>query len=73
MKKKQTYSKTDRILTHQFYRNNHIAFLTAITCNAAIGVLNLIISWFFQQLLDVAAGNKTVFNLSELIFLWILI
>lgn len=73
MKKKQTHAKTDRTLRYQFFRNNHMAFTVAITCNAAIGGLNLIISWFFQQLLDVAAGNETVFNLSELIFLWILI
>ena len=73
MKSKATEFKTEKILKHQFYRNNHITFIIAMAGNTGIGILNLVISWFFQQLLDVAAGNETIFHFNELIMLWILI
>lgn len=49
-------------LKRQFFYKNHIPFIVAIVGNAGIGILNLIISWFFQQLLDLAAGNETRFT-----------
>ncbi len=73
MKSKKTEPKTEKILKHQFYSNNRITFIIAMAGNIGIGILNLVISWFFQQLLDVAAGNETIFDFTELIMLWNLI
>ncbi len=42
----------------QFYRKNRLNFALALVATVLISLLNLVISWVFQQTLDAAAGSS---------------
>ena len=48
----------NRQLRGSFYRGNRLAFVLAAAGALMGAVLNLIISWLMQQLIDTAAGTS---------------
>ena len=54
-------------LIAQFYRGNILAFSISIFAALATGSLNLILSWFTQQLVDAASGAENALPLYALL------
>ena len=59
--------------TKQFYRGNIVYFILAL-CETLLGaVCSLLLAWLIQQLIDLNGGNKTGFNLLQLIIIALLL
>lgn len=56
-----------RPYTKQFYRGNGFCLVLALVQTVLMTAGNLAISWLIQQILDLVAGEKIAFTLSELI------
>ena len=56
-------------LRAQFMQNNHINFAGAIIATLLTAIINLMISWLLQQIIDAATGNNQVFNLVQLLII----
>ncbi len=61
--KKESITKS---YTKQFYKKNKINFGFAFTEVIFVTAISLIISWLLQQIIDLIAGNNTVFELYQL-------
>ena len=54
-------------LTAQMYEKNHFNFVVAVLLACLLAVMNLVISWLLQQLLDMVSGISGAFNLWQLL------
>ena len=62
-----TKKKTDiRPYIRQFYRKNGIYFFLAIIQIVLLTTSNLLVSWLIQQIVDLIAGESSVFTLPQL-------
>lgn len=55
-----------RPYTRQFYKGNRFCFLLAVIQIILLTAGNLLISWLIQQIVDLIAGENTVFTLPQL-------
>ena len=51
---------------NQFYRHNKLLFTLAIFATILIALLNLIISWEMQQIIDISTGMSTELSLLQI-------
>lgn len=54
-----------RQFKHQFYKNNHLAMLTAMAATILLAFASLFISWQMKLIIDIAAGGTGEFSLGE--------
>ena len=54
-------------LTAQMYEKNHFNFVVSVLLACLLAVMNLVISWLLQQLLDMVSGISGAFNLWQLL------
>ncbi len=54
-----------RQFKHQFYKNNHLAMLTAMAATILLAFASLFISWQMKLIIDIAAGGTGKFSLGE--------
>ncbi len=69
--KKVNEELSRKAFLRQFYKGNKIAFGMTVLVSLFIGVLNLLVSWLIQQLIDTISGVSTAMNLNTLAILTI--
>ncbi len=60
-----------RPYVRQFYKNNRANFLLVLLATVIMALINLVISWMLQQIMDLLAGAGNTLSLPEL--LWVLL
>lgn len=65
----QAVMQLSKKLKAQFMHNNHINFAGAVLATLLAAVINLILSWLLQQIIDAATGSNQVFNLFQLLII----
>ena len=60
-----------RAYVRQFYKNNRANFLLVLLATVIMALINLVISWMLQQIMDLLAGTGNTLSLPEL--LWVLL
>lgn len=53
----------------QFYKGNKLAFSVVVFCTLLVGVVNLVVSWLLQQLIDTISGTPNALGLKPLILI----
>lgn len=56
-------------LKAQFMHNNHLNFAGALVTTLLSAIINLVLSWMLQQIIDAATGNNQQFNLFQLLII----
>lgn len=67
--KNQAPMQLSQKLRAQFMHNNHINFAGAVIATLLTAIINLVISWLLQQIIDAATGNNQVFDLIQLLII----
>lgn len=57
--------------TSQFYKNNHIMFALAVSAMLLTSMLNLVVTWLLQQIVDTIAGTKGAMEFTTLVWITI--
>ncbi len=65
----QAAKQLSKKLRAKFIENNYMNYTGAVVATLLIVVLNLIISWLLQQIIDAATGNNEVFTLTQLLMI----
>jgi ATP-binding cassette subfamily B protein len=65
----QAAKQLSKKLRAQFMYNNHMNFAGALIATLLVSVVNLVLSWLLQQIIDAATGNNQMFNLSQLLII----
>jgi len=56
-------------LRAQFMRNNRLNFAGAVAATLMAAVINLVLSWLLQQIIDASTGKNQTFDLLQLLFI----
>ncbi len=64
---KKTSHKTT--LAASFFQHNHFDWSLCLTCEIVMGLLNVLLSWLIQQLMDAAVGSTAALPLPTLFWL----
>lgn len=55
--------------TSQFYKNNYLAFLVSLAAAFLISIVNLVMSWLIQQIVDTVSGVRGAFEIGTLAYM----
>jgi len=67
--KNEAAIKISKNLKAQFMHNNHLNFAGALVTTLLSAIINLVLSWLLQQIIDAATGNNRLFNLFQLLII----
>lgn len=55
-----------RQYTSQFYKKNHLAFVVSLVAMFMIAIVNLVMTWLIQQIVDTVSGVQGAFGIETL-------
>lgn len=60
-----------RPYVRQFYKNNMANFVLVLLSTVIMALINLVVSWMLQQIMDLLAGTGNTFSLLELLWIFL--